>query len=158
MRPTTATTTRSKAPGWSTSPPTGAGIICVNAVCAPRARITDGRSNTFLISEDAGRPDTWRNGKLTTPNGQASGAGWADDAAEYITHGAVADGSKQPGPCHSNCTNENEVYSFHNTAVANHVFADGSVHFIGQAMIHETLRAARSPRPAARIPPAERDY
>ena len=34
-----------------------------------------------------------------------------------------------PGPCHTNCTNANEVFSFH-PGGANNLFADGSVRFI----------------------------
>ena len=54
-------------------------------------------------------------------------------ANEYIVHGFSADGTTSPGPCHTNCTNNNEVYSFH-TGGAMHVFADGSVHFIRASM------------------------
>jgi prepilin-type N-terminal cleavage/methylation domain-containing protein len=90
--------------------------------------IHDGTSNTSVIAEDAGRPDRWQAGKLKTLNGQTDG-GWADDANEYITHGFTWDGNTNPGPCHTNCTNNNEVYSFHSGG-AYHVFADGSVHFI----------------------------
>ena len=90
--------------------------------------LLDGASNTLMISEDAGRPDRWQAGKLITPQGQLDG-GWADDGCEYITHGYSADGTSNPGPCHTNCTNNNEVYSFH-TGGAMHVMGDGSVRFI----------------------------
>jgi prepilin-type N-terminal cleavage/methylation domain-containing protein len=130
------------------------GVIRVNAVC-PIRTITDGRSNTFLISEDAGRPDAWHAGKLVTANGQTDG-GWADDECEYITHGFVADGSTNPGPCHTNCTNNNEVYGFHNSG-ANHVFADGSVHFITQSMtIRVFVRLIT--KAGGEVTPTERDY
>jgi len=107
------------------------GILRVN-VTYSIPEITDGTSNTFLISEDAGRPDRYQAGSLITPQGQVDG-GWADHNSEYITHGYDAAGSVTPGPCHTNCTNNNEVYAFH-TGGANHVFADGSVRFITQDM------------------------
>jgi prepilin-type N-terminal cleavage/methylation domain-containing protein len=108
------------------------GVLKVNAAYSI-PEIADGTSNTLMLSEDAGRPDRWQAGKLIKVNGQTDG-GWADHDNEFIVHGFSADGATNPGlPCHTNCTNSNEVYSFH-TAGANHVFADGSVHFIRASM------------------------
>ena len=101
------------------------------------AECTDGTSNTIMVSEDAGRPAFYLQGKLVqygssipwynggtppTQSNQGSGAGWADYNSEFYTDG---DGSNQ----HTNFSSNNEVYSFH-PGGANHVFADGSVHFI----------------------------
>ncbi|HEY3787787.1 MAG TPA: DUF1559 domain-containing protein [Urbifossiella sp.] len=107
------------------------GVLQVNQTWSI-PEIRDGTSNTSVIAEDAGRPDRWQAGKLIKINGQTDGS-WGDRDNEYITHGFTADGSTTPGPCHTNCTNDNEVYSFHSGG-ANHIFADGSVHFISQTM------------------------
>ena len=121
---------------------------------APRfASITDGSSNTILVSEDAGRPDLYLDGKLIPvgtvipwyQNGQAvtqlnegSGAGWADYNSEFYT-----DGDYSPKE-HSNWSSNNEVYSFH-PGGANHVFADGSVHFIKRLTAPSVFVALISP-------------
>ena len=97
--------------------------------------ITDGTSNTILLCEDAGRPVRWING-TSFPNRNTNGAGWGDLFSEYGLDGTtvVTDSTgvlhdNEPGACVINCSNNNETYSFH-TGGANHVFSDGSVHFI----------------------------
>ena len=109
-------------------------------VAPPIATVTDGTSNTIMVSEDAGRPQYWLNGRLipdgsivpgigesgpTTYTNEGSGWGWADYNSEFYTDG---DGSRQ----HTNWSSNNEVYAFH-PGGANHVFADGSVHFVKQS-------------------------
>src|SRR5262249_47685896 len=95
--------------------------------------IRDGASNTILLSECAGRPDAWVKGVMVRAGTRTDG-GWANRDNEYIVHGAqLSDGVTAPGPCHTNCNNGNEVYSFH-LGGATQVFADGSVHFISASM------------------------
>lgn len=95
--------------------------------------ITDGLSNTLLMSEDAGRPEVWRTDGMHGTSTTADDIGWANDGNEYITHGFNDLGTSNPGPCHTNCTNGDEVFSFHNGGAV-HAFADGSVHFIRKDM------------------------
>ena len=117
--------------GYVDPVPDDSGILVVNR-CYSVAEVRDGASNTFLVSEDAGRPDRWQAGKMVAANAQSDG-GWANRDNEYITHGFDASGTTSIGPCHTNCTNNNEVYSFH-LGGANHVLADGSVKFIRTSM------------------------
>jgi len=91
------------------------------------AEITDGASQTLLITECAGRPKLWRAGKLV-PEIYAQGGPWISGTTTF-GKGSSPDGTKQPGPCAINCSNDREVYSFH-PGGANTVFVDGSVHFL----------------------------
>jgi prepilin-type N-terminal cleavage/methylation domain-containing protein len=121
---------------------------------APRfASITDGTSNTIMVSEDAGRPDLYLGGRLVsvgtvipwyqggnavTQSNEGSGAGWADYNSEFYT-----DGDYSPNE-HTNWSSNNEVYSFH-PGGANHVFADGSVHFVKKSTAPSVFVALISP-------------
>lgn len=97
------------------------------------AMILDGTSNTFLLIEDAGRPDLWNAGRLVGPLGATNGA-WSDPQQDIRVAGWLYDGTggEGSGPCVMNCTNDNEIYSFHSGG-ANCAFADGSVRFISQS-------------------------
>jgi prepilin-type N-terminal cleavage/methylation domain-containing protein/prepilin-type processing-associated H-X9-DG protein len=91
------------------------------------ATCTDGLSNTILIAEDAGRVDLYRAGQRVS--GFASGGAWADYNSEFYVHGASSAGIVGAGSCVINCTNDNEIYSFHSGG-ANVLMGDGSVRFL----------------------------
>ena len=102
------------------------------------ADIKDGLSNTMWIFEDAGRPYEYLTGYVRTDR-LISGTGWANRHNEYITHGYNFSGTGSPGGCAINCSNNNEIYSFH-PGGAQGVVGDGSVRFIA-----ETVDMAWSP-------------
>jgi prepilin-type processing-associated H-X9-DG protein len=105
--------------------------------------ITDGTSNTLIVSECAGRPAGYnRRHQIYTSevNGlpvdgatepvSSGGGAWADPFTYAAVAGARADDSGiRGGPCMINCTSNDEIYSFH-TGGANALFCDGSVHFL----------------------------
>jgi prepilin-type processing-associated H-X9-DG protein len=81
------------------------------------------------ICEDAGRPQLFRANHQRIGTSRASGASHIDRDNEYILHGYNAAGTSHPGPCHINCTNDNEMYSFH-PAGAMVLMGDGSVRLL----------------------------
>ncbi len=95
------------------------------------ADVRDGLSNTFMLFEDAGRPQLWVDGRLET--GTASGDRWASDEVEYHIHDVCPAGGSQM----MNCNNSNETYSFHSGG-CNHLYGDGSVHFVVETIDAET--------------------
>jgi type II secretory pathway pseudopilin PulG len=95
------------------------------------AEITDGASQTILLTECAGRPKRWHASRLV-PDGYASGGPWVAGTLTF-GQGSTPDGATQPGPCAINCTNNREVYSFH-PGGANTVLADGSLQFLNASI------------------------
>jgi prepilin-type N-terminal cleavage/methylation domain-containing protein/prepilin-type processing-associated H-X9-DG protein len=96
------------------------------------AQVTDGLSNTIMMSEDAGRPHLYRAGHLrdqTVNPGEGSAGGWADYDTGYTLHSYTVDGRRTPGPCFTGCYNGNEDYAFH-PGGGNYLMGDGSVRFI----------------------------
>jgi hypothetical protein len=104
----------------SVTAPGSSGVL-VPKRCYKPEEVTDGLSNTFMVSEDAGRPQVWEYGKLLTSS--SNDGGWADPSNAYIT------GNQSTGQCHTNCKNSNEVYSFHQGG-AMHIFGDGGARFV----------------------------
>ncbi len=69
------------------------------------SQVTDGLSNTIMMSESAGRPHVYRAGGKRDPGtpDQGSAGGWADYDTGYTLHSYTQDGSKAPGPCFTSC-------------------------------------------------------
>ena len=123
------------APTWYVDPALATGDT--QGVLAPNCMtkltdITDGASNTILLTEDAGRPRQWRAGRPGDDQ-TIDGGPWAGFWTGITLQGSTFDGTSRPGPCALNCTNNREVYSFHRSG-ANAVFADGSVRYLKVGM------------------------
>lgn len=126
--------------------PSTRGVMRGNSAL-PMAKIRDGEANTLIVAEDAGRPQHWvrggrgpanttvsrQCGNLDVRKGRVKGAGWADSSIAIPMHGISPDGLNCPVPCPINCTNNNEVYSFHRGG-ANILFVDGAVRLINQGI------------------------
>jgi len=113
--------------------------------------VTDGLSNTILVTESAGRPQIYRLGKpFGAPTAQqVNGGGWARPASDLNFHGSNAAGDAPGTDCAVGCTNgfeygaynnatygtegSNAPYAFH-PGGANTVMGDGSVRFIKAAI------------------------
>ena len=100
------------------------------------AQVSDGLSNTIMMSESAGRPHLYRAGGLrdmTVTPGEGSAGGWADYDTGYTLHSYTVDGRRTPGPCFTSCYNGNEDYSFH-PGGGNYLMGDGSVRFLKKTL------------------------
>src|SRR5437763_6743710 len=106
-----------------------------------------------MIAEDAGRPAYWlatgpgtgpvtpANGKnVVSANGRVVGAGWADAQNDFGVWGVQSNLKTAPGPCVINCTNNNEIFTFHRGGV-NFLFADGSVKFLSASTSPQIVAA-----------------
>ncbi len=105
--------------------------------------ITDGTSNTLLISELAGRPNYYILGQQQASNADLRFPNWWGPWASYnscVYKTWSADGTTPGGPCTINCNNSWGIYSFHGTG-ANAVFVDGSVHFLAVGLDRDVFAA-----------------
>lgn len=125
-----------------TAPADFNGVMCaevewpVMKVTASFGDITDGASNTIVVTEDAGRPTAWRMGQSFP--GYVKGGPWASGPNGIVLRGFNPATGQPVGSCAINCTNDKDVYSFH-TNGANAVFADGSVRFLKSSMSIQVL-------------------
>jgi prepilin-type processing-associated H-X9-DG protein len=118
--------------------------------------ISDGTSNTIMITEAGGRPNHFMLGRDTgglPPSNE--GFGWSDPdtgSGSYdgcnATTGVVNPSSVTAGTggtCIMNCNNDSEPYSFHSGGI-NACMADGSVRFIRQSIPAATMAALLTAR------------
>ncbi|MBS0206359.1 MAG: DUF1559 domain-containing protein [Planctomycetes bacterium] len=125
--------------------PTSSGILMNSAVSL--AAVTDGLSNTMLVTECAGRPNLYQRGKMVpdgaTPKSWSGssthpfpvGGVWASHNKGFLIDGAQPNGytNSTPGTAPVNYSNDNEVYAFH-PGGAHVLMADGSVRMVGESM------------------------
>jgi prepilin-type N-terminal cleavage/methylation domain-containing protein len=133
--------------GWPLYDPPDANGAITDRPC-PRSWIKDGLAQTFLLQEDAGRPELWKMGRRAAGE-SSSAAGWADPNYELALDGSdtlPTGGGQKLGPCPINCTNDNEAYSFHQHGVFC-LMADARVQFI-EASIEPRVFAALTTRAA----------
>lgn len=105
------------------------------------SQVTDGMSNSFMVFEDAGRPEKFDQNKAqvegitnaeSTNATTATGRNWADHQSFYDVHELCA------GTQMMNCTNDNEIYSFH-VGGCNFTMGDGSVRLMQESLDPEVF-------------------
>ncbi|HEV8062346.1 MAG TPA: DUF1559 domain-containing protein [Gemmataceae bacterium] len=112
--------------------------------------ITDGTSNTLMLTESAGGQTVYvlRTAQPVTPTSIAFNDAWGDYQASIRVRGFSADGKTQDGGCSAiNTTNYSgsvdaprQIYSFHSGGVVA-LRCDGSVFFMTQNISPATLGA-----------------
>ena len=116
--------------------------------------ITDGTSNTMMVSECGAKPMGYnglRQIYLSRVDGlpvdgviepvSSGGGAWADPFTYSRLAGAQGRVSGwRGGTCMINCTSDNEIYSFH-VGGANALFADGSVRFLRDTLTVRVVAA-----------------
>jgi prepilin-type N-terminal cleavage/methylation domain-containing protein len=95
-----------------------------------RAHVRDGVSYSFLFFEDAGRPKRFERGGRPVP-GNVTGARWADVEAYFHVHSTC-------GSNLINCTNGNEIFSFHQGG-SMFAYGDAAVQFEKESMDPEVF-------------------
>jgi prepilin-type N-terminal cleavage/methylation domain-containing protein/prepilin-type processing-associated H-X9-DG protein len=94
--------------------------------------VIDGLSGTFMLFEDGGRPTKYVGRQAT--NDEVIGGEWASIDNWFVIS------SSCNGYQLMNCTNSDEIYSFHNQG-CNFTMGDGSVHFLQESLDATTFCA-----------------
>jgi len=108
--------------------------------------ISDGTSNTLMISEVAGRHQLYANSMPISPNspgtaGWSLNAAWADYNTYIDANGWGADGRTKGAGCNAiGASNDSSFYAFH-TGGVNAVRCDGSVSFMPNSTAPAVLAA-----------------
>jgi hypothetical protein len=121
--------------------------------------VTDGLSNTIHLTESAGKPDKYLNGRLVqkaTGATRINGGGWCRPASDIVAPDGLTNTGALGGMQGINVTNGHliagypdsrfntdptgQIYSFHFGGV-NTLLGDGSVRFIRQTISLATLQA-----------------
>jgi len=129
--------------------------------------MSDGSSNPILIVEDAGRQFVFARGQTTLNNSNTTptvlnqlnfNAAWGDYNTKVVVDGsnpaastATNPGGTGLGCCVINCTNRDEIYSFHSGG-ANVLRGDGSVVFLRDTIPPGVLAALISSKGGEVIP------
>lgn len=117
------------------------------------AQITDGSSNTIMVTESAARPSVHRRTGARRDLVNDQGIGWLDSESAYTLDGSSSDGALEGCGIAAGCTvamnarNDNEPFSFHRGGVQA-LFADGHVDFESESVALLIL-AAQVTRAAA---------
>jgi prepilin-type N-terminal cleavage/methylation domain-containing protein len=133
------------------------------------AQVTDGLSNTAIVTEMSGRPYLYLSNQRQIPTAgfpsyvSPGSVDAADNIPLYYGWGSwaqndnfnvgtwSADGSMQGGPCAVNCSNYRGVYSFHTVGVYA-TFGDGSVHMLSQQISPAVYFAVITARAGETVP------
>ncbi|ODA34658.1 DUF1559 family PulG-like putative transporter [Planctopirus hydrillae] len=113
--------------------------------------VIDGTSNTMMVCESAGRSHIYRLGNMvgncdqsmltaTAAVGNANCvtiSSWAE-ANLGALRGSLSDGTDTRGPCMVNCTNNFQIYSFHEGS-ANILMVDGSVRSLSENVSNDIV-------------------
>jgi prepilin-type N-terminal cleavage/methylation domain-containing protein/prepilin-type processing-associated H-X9-DG protein len=116
--------------------------------------ITDGTSNTLIISECGGKPVGYNHSRQiynSEVDGlqvdgsiepvSSGGGAWGDMFCYSALAGGQCNNSGfRLGPCMINYTSNNEIYSWH-TGGTNALFGDGSVHFLTESTAAQVIIA-----------------
>jgi len=117
------------------------------------AQITDGSSNTIMVTETSARPTVYRRGRARTDLANDQGISWIDSESAYTLDGSSRDGSLEGCGIAAgwtvamNARNDNEPYSFHSGGVQA-LFADGHISFESESVALQIF-AAQITRAAA---------